>query len=1050
MININSNTITLSKVDIGSLPAPTASQYIFGVDTDGIPKLLGSDSSLSLYQDSLLYTSVSFAQFVNLINTDGLQPGGTYLITDFQTRYYLQYTDITGDGTGGGEIVNVGNVEPLVILALTNNTYNSSVKSTIYPDDEILWRHDTLDRVYDYANNPSGVGKGCISYRKSINGNSREYDFRSVVFRRWNDGSGNYIVYRKIDADNPGDFIDFIPHDETYPVYNNIIGSCKDPSLWPHFSPYVSGLPYYSDNLVICTPSVVYANNISLSHGVNIIPDAIGNEITDIVGSNIVGYSFSGNSITQMIGVTSSDQMIVNILGYIYNTSLGTFSGNNISSIGNSKIQIADLNTGSDIQNVDITTMEGNNFSELINISSANFSNNDIKFSYSNNIPICINNNLVTLSNNSVDQLDNNIGTTYSYNTISGNISFNSSDCIIDNISGSITNNISNEISHNTASVTNISNNSVSLISSNSVSGDISYNIGIDIVSNSCGEIVGNNVSIIEGNYSGEYSANFGSDLSFNYIGTTYSNNSIIEFTGNSLYFVNNNNGSTFKLNSGSHSFILDNKISTLIGNTFSGSLLYNTIISVCGNILGTVSNNIGSSMSNNTISKVLNNNFISLSGNKGSIISDNNVKEIINNLNIGTISQNTSNAIDLNTTPIITSNNTNTISNNTITLIDSNTSNLIYGNSDSVKNGGIIQSNVVSDITSNSNFSSISTNTGNSISYNSFTSNVYSGGYATFGFSGTPSIGDIATISFGPYKVSATSASTDPILFAGQLYSLFPSHGFTATYSSTTFEVIEPSSSTSYQGATFCVIVKGPNNALLYPTFSGSVNDLSVTITGFTNSVATHYVVVITSTGTPDRFYWMDDKGNSASNVSCVGSPTLSYGAVISFGSSTGHGLSDNWDFEISPSFSYFAPTFSGHFIGESSSNTSNISGNNILNIINNYNCNITNNDLLIINNCFNFNCMEKLFNGVLVNVTASTSAKISGCFNIGLDTVVLNGNIINHTFLDTFYGISLTPSTNMTYGTYSTVSRYLFNLGASYEEIALSSGLTYSGPIS
>lgn len=87
--------------------------------------------------------------------------------------------------------------------------------------------------------------------------------------------------------------------------------------------------------------------------------------------------------------------------------------------------------------------------------------------------------------------------------------------------------------------------------------------------------------------------------------------------------------------------------------------------------------------------------------------------------------------------------------------------------------------------------------------------------------------------------------------------------------------------------------------------TFTGSgLDDMTAGIT-FTGLVATNYKVEIDGTGTPDTFRWSDDGGATwnVETVSITGSAqTLSNGVTITFAATTGHTLTDYWEFTCTP----------------------------------------------------------------------------------------------------------------------------------------------------
>ncbi len=68
---------------------------------------------------------------------------------------------------------------------------------------------------------------------------------------------------------------------------------------------------------------------------------------------------------------------------------------------------------------------------------------------------------------------------------------------------------------------------------------------------------------------------------------------------------------------------------------------------------------------------------------------------------------------------------------------------------------------------------------------------------------------------------------------------------------------------------------------------------------------VITNYKVEIDGTGTPDTFRWSDDGGSTwdVSTVAITGSAqTLNNGVTVTFGATTGHTLTDYWEFNAGP----------------------------------------------------------------------------------------------------------------------------------------------------
>jgi len=390
--------IILQQLDFSTLPFPVG-EFILGVDVlDGLPKLRTPSDTIILGitgSSYLQFKQVTYIQFVNLINLSSLIPGGYYLITDFRTQHFIQYTDTSGNGTALNEAVNLGLAEQLLVKAISNNNYDRSVTSIQNPSDIIFWKHNPSTREQEYA--PIG-GRGLIYKRIDANGNERDYDFRSVKFRRWNDGSGNYTVIRAIDS--PGwptgfillDFIDYKSFEEGFQIMkNNKVGSMSD-------VPNALSVPYFMDNFVFTTFSQAYDNDIKEAHAVTV--DALefaGNEI-DLIGnskfinqsttfnynkfknitnSNLFGSS-DHNNIQRISSSSISNELYGNIGIHINSSNLGTFSNNRFNSINSCSFSIAQFNN---LEN--ITSASSSNYSYNYSKSTNDYSV-DFNFTYSN------------------------------------------------------------------------------------------------------------------------------------------------------------------------------------------------------------------------------------------------------------------------------------------------------------------------------------------------------------------------------------------------------------------------------------------------------------------------------------------------------------------------------------------------------------------------------------------------------------------------------------------------------------------------------------------
>jgi hypothetical protein len=966
--------IILQNVDFSTLSV-TPGNFILGVDLDGLPKLLTSNELILLGATGstiLGYNEVIYSEFVNLIDQNELKIGSVYLLTDFRTSQYVQYTDTNGDGTSNDEFVNVGSTEPLLIVAIDTNKYNPSVKSLLYPDDEIIWKHDIQDRKFDYC---ELGGTGHIIYRKTILNNSRDYDFRNVIFRRWDNGLGDYTIVRKIDAPDEFQFVDVYAFEENdYKNTNNTIKSVKNII---DFS-----VPYYLDNLIVSTYSNFSNNKIEVAYNVNIFSDIfINNEIDNLFYTDFLGVSSSiihnkikssnkniflsdvhNNNFNSLYGNTFSNVIIDNNMTSIENSELNLITSNNINSIINSNITEIVNNIGQIVYNVESDYIESNIFNTLENVNVDTIESNEFGIIKSIQCPLLI--------GNKIQIIENLISSTVSNNIISkiSNI----------NINGVISNNISNEILNIETPVTELNYNTVNIISNNGNDGSINYNKGTEIRNNyNDGDVNNNNVNFILDNTSDDdIIRNNGLIIASNSCGLI-EENTFIDFKNNTLgdYIKNNIN------------YILDNEIET-------------------------TQNNIGFIWSENT----------------GTFSFDNNIHTYTNN-NIIECRNNRINTSQNNTLLLLRNNISDIISTNF------NSENISYNNVSTIVNnqGKKIENNNMNEIANNVFFEEISFNSGSVIDNNIFNPTLYSNATIVMTFSGTPSIGDLAIIEYAGFSQSFISATDSQIGFIDQLYNLFPDfNSFTATYSSNEFILTAPSSTISYDGEPFNFIVSGTISNVDNLVFSGVLDDLNIDVTGFTSSSVVKYLVIINSV-TPDSFVWFDDQGNSGSTttITAFTTYTLSFGVEISFDNSTGHNIADNWDFDVIPNLSNISATFSEQFFGENQFTANYIKNSNINTI--------KNNQYIATNNS----------SGIRISASSGNNYILENVKNINFESVIISNDIRNHNFLDAMEFVTLTPSNNMQFATQSTVSRYLTDLNGYYEEIANSTGLTWSGPI-
>jgi hypothetical protein len=456
---------------------------------------------------------ITYNDLVNLAGANNLTQTNYYLITDFQTVTYIQFS---GGGVGS-EDINVGAIEPMLVQAATSNSFSTNIISTLFPTDEITWVASFADRDWDAV---AGQSTGVITSRyDTINRLYRDYDWRNIIFRRWETVSGSGIF------DNPFDtgfaFQDYPPF-PAVDAFNVSIGSVT-------VQAFNLGVPYQLDNTVGKTImqnlkyQLCFAVNVegefTTSEGIGILNTIISTYdplITPDFGLNNVGIVLSNvlDSIFNNTGNFISNNSRLNNTLLINNNICSEIGGNNFDgNIDNNQVgQIIDntsqlancliqRNVGNDIDsNVDFANITDNSVIKIFNnigdgIQSMTISNN-VGNSISDNSSFSniVNNNVAFIEDNTSTAMDieNNVGNVIRNNTDLQTISDNSVAVIADNI-------------NNGAGNFSLSSNSGVLLSLNDVSGNVKIENNnffqiYDNVFPSDTQVIGNNVNSISTN----------------------------------------------------------------------------------------------------------------------------------------------------------------------------------------------------------------------------------------------------------------------------------------------------------------------------------------------------------------------------------------------------------------------------------------------------------------------------------------------------------------------------------------------------------------------
>lgn len=166
------------------------------------------EASVNAFKDILgigeKIIDVTYADLVSAISAQELIPGQFYRITDFQTVHWMttlgeshEIQDLIyiEDGEGAKVVNTADAVEPLVVLATSENTISKEAYSALYPQDIIYYEWDItkcvspfMKEFYDVTLSEAVPGfKGAILKRNdTIRNIELNMDWRNVKYRMWN------------------------------------------------------------------------------------------------------------------------------------------------------------------------------------------------------------------------------------------------------------------------------------------------------------------------------------------------------------------------------------------------------------------------------------------------------------------------------------------------------------------------------------------------------------------------------------------------------------------------------------------------------------------------------------------------------------------------------------------------------------------------------------------------------------------------------------------------------------------------------------------------
>jgi hypothetical protein len=127
----------------------------------------------------------TYSDLYDLYTNQNLEVGAYYKITDFQTCYDQPDYDYNGSaiingGTGATGNYKEGSVSPIIVFAISSDSLASDAYQPEFPNDNIKY-----DITFNQTEVTDGPAFGRIVYRKDDQGNAFDYDFREVLFKRY-------------------------------------------------------------------------------------------------------------------------------------------------------------------------------------------------------------------------------------------------------------------------------------------------------------------------------------------------------------------------------------------------------------------------------------------------------------------------------------------------------------------------------------------------------------------------------------------------------------------------------------------------------------------------------------------------------------------------------------------------------------------------------------------------------------------------------------------------------------------------------------------------
>ena len=271
----------------------------------------------------------TYSELQTLVSNQELKTGSYYLLTDFETIY--DRPDYEAGGRAGYQpkstilTVNSGIIEPLLLLAISEDEFAAQVYSQTYPDDYLEY-----DFGYNITPINSSPAKGRIIRRRDKNNNETNYDHITITFKRYDrSGDGIYIHFFDSGTDNS----------VLLPTFGfNCRNNFFERFNYQEFSSVPTSGGFDLENSVF--GDNCYDNNLGVLFGLNTVGnDFQNNTMGYIIGANIIGDNFKRNKL--------GNTFVFNLIGNDFEeNTVGNNFQNNV--IGNTFIDNVIGNTFQD------------------------------------------------------------------------------------------------------------------------------------------------------------------------------------------------------------------------------------------------------------------------------------------------------------------------------------------------------------------------------------------------------------------------------------------------------------------------------------------------------------------------------------------------------------------------------------------------------------------------------------------------------------------------------------------------------------------------------